>query len=158
VTIFTPILQVLLAGVVIFVLGVIAWRDYKTGKIPDLLSLALLVCGIVALVVYDQPDLRARLIGLVAISGPLLLITLAKPRAIGGGDVKLMAAAGFLLGWKAVLVAFGLGVVLAGVYAVYLLASKKKKRNEHFPFGPALCVGIAVSYFFSGQVIGFLFG
>jgi len=150
------LLRVLLAAVVLFILGVIAWRDYKTEKIPDTLNLALLVCGAVAIIVNPETSLEERLIGFVAVSAPLLLVGLARRGSLGGGDIKLMAAAGFLLGWKAVIVAAGIGFLLAAVYAIYLMLVKKEKRSKHFPFGPALCIGIAIAYFFSPYIIGFL--
>jgi leader peptidase (prepilin peptidase)/N-methyltransferase len=75
----------------------------------------------------------------------LLLDFLAKD-AFGLGDVKLMAAAGFLLGWYGALVAAFIGLVVGGVYGIFLIVVRHKGRKSHFAFGPALCIGICVSY------------
>ena len=51
----------------------------------------------------------SHVIGMLAVSVFLeLLFLLSKGKAIGGGDIKLMAAAGLLLGWEKILLAFGI--------------------------------------------------
>jgi leader peptidase (prepilin peptidase)/N-methyltransferase len=93
------------------------------------------------------PTLAERAIGVVCISVPLILIVLLVPGGFGGGDIKMMAASGLLLGWKGNVAAFFVGLILGGAYAVWLLAAKKKGRKEHFAFGPFLSIGIAASLY-----------
>jgi leader peptidase (prepilin peptidase)/N-methyltransferase len=69
-----------------------------------------------------------------------------------------MAAAGFLLGWQNALVAIFVGIIIGGVWGVYLLASGKKGAKGHFAFGPALCAGIAVALFFGTSLITWYLG
>jgi leader peptidase (prepilin peptidase)/N-methyltransferase len=87
----------------------------------------------------------------------LLLLALLRPDSMGGGDVKLMAAAGLLLGWQGALLAAAIGILLAGGYALWLVVAKKVGLRQKFPFGPALCIGIAVAYFYGGTIIFYLF-
>ena len=47
-----------------------------------------------------------RAIGFFIVSLPMYLLTLLIPDCFGGGDIKLIAVAGFLLGWKLTLLAF----------------------------------------------------
>jgi leader peptidase (prepilin peptidase)/N-methyltransferase len=91
------------------------------------------------------------------VSVPLLLINLIARDAFGGGDIKLMAAAGFLLGWQGALLATCIGMLVGGAYAAWLIAIKKKGRKEHFPFGPALCMGIATALFFGTTLMDWCF-
>jgi len=88
----------------------------------------------------------------------MLAIALIVPGAFGGGDVKLMAAAGLLLGWQQLLVAAFIGIILGGGYGVLVLATGKKDRKEHFAFGPALCIGIAAAMFGGNAAIGWYLG
>ena len=57
--------------------------------------------------------------GFFCVSFFLLIISWASRGGIGGGDVKLMAAAGFLCGVKAILQAAMIGFFLAGLYGAF---------------------------------------
>ena len=113
--------------------------------IPDGLNVALLACGILAVFIMPEIAIVSRLIGLVCISLPLLVFSLVVPGSFGGGDMKLMAAAGFLLGWQSTLVAAVVGLSIGSIYGIFLIASGRKRAREHFALGPSLCAGIAVA-------------
>jgi leader peptidase (prepilin peptidase)/N-methyltransferase len=139
----------------------ITFIDMDTMEINDSLNVALLICGIAAIWLGPSVPLASRFIGLFCASVPLFAVSFFIGGAFGGGDVKLMAAAGFLLGWQHTLLALFIGIVLGGVYAIAMLAMKKLKKGDHFAFGPALCTGVAISMF-AGDVIikwylGFIF-
>ncbi len=70
---------------------------------------------------------------------------------LGGGDVKLMGAAGILLGTVQGLVA----LLIAAVFALMVNLPKqmgKKRHGEAFAFGPYLAVGIGVCLVVGEQV------
>ena len=91
--------------------------------------------------------------GLLVLSPLLLLLCLAIDGAFGGGDIKLMAAAGLFLGWQNTLLAMFFGIVFGGMYGIYLLAAKKAGKKDHFAFGPFLCAGIVIAMLFGGPVL-----
>ena len=69
--------------------------DMKEREIPNLIPAMILVCGLIEL----RP--AASVAGLLVTGGPYLLaalLTHGKALAIGGGDIKLMGACGFVLG------------------------------------------------------------
>jgi len=136
----------------------IAWIDHDTMEIPDSLSIAIAVCGSIAIFIGPDIGLSSRLIGIAVAAVPLFLIAFFIEGAFGFGDVKLMAAAGLFLGWQNTLVALFIGIVIGGVFGVILLATKKKSRKDHFAFGPSLCIGIAVAMFFGQNIIGLYMG
>ncbi|MDR2610328.1 MAG: A24 family peptidase [Clostridiales Family XIII bacterium] len=135
-------LQILLLIAVAMILTAIAVMDIRTRRIPDMLNVALLLCGVAAIYVFPEVHPGARFIGLFAVSLPLLLFTFVVKDSFGMGDVKLMAAAGFLLGWRYAISAFLLGILLGGIYGAVLLISRRRSAREHFAFGPCLAVGI----------------
>jgi prepilin signal peptidase PulO-like enzyme (type II secretory pathway) len=67
----------------------------------------------------------------------------------GMGDVVLMGAAGLMLGYKAVVTAAVIGILLGAVYGIYIKAKDRDGNSEDnaFAFGPFLCIGIAAAVF-----------
>lgn len=140
--------------VLLGVLGAITLIDAATQTIPDELNLAAGIVGLLLALAMPEISLLQRGIGALCISVPMLLLCLVIPGAFGGGDIKLMFAAGLALGWKNTLLATFLAVLAGGGYAIWLLASKQKGRRDHFAFGPFLCAGIAAALFFGDALLG----
>jgi len=150
---FGPDYATIIAFGVPVVLLAISAIDLKTSEIPDSLVIAVGVFAIAAIWIFPEVGIINRLIGLVVISVPMLIITLIVKGAFGGGDIKLMAACGFLLGWQVTILAFFLALLLGGSYAIFLMLSGRRSRGEHMVFGPAICLGVAVSLFFGNEII-----
>jgi leader peptidase (prepilin peptidase)/N-methyltransferase len=145
--------QALLYFAVFCVLLAIAVIDADTQTIADGMNIALGVLAVISIWVGPEVALQSRLIGLAAVSVPLFVITLFIAGAFGLGDVFLMIAAGFLLGWQGALVALFIGLVLGGAYGVYVLARRKMGRKDHFAFGPCLAIGIFISLLAGDRII-----
>ena len=139
------------AAIVFFsacVLLTVALIDHDTQEIPDGLCIALAVLGIASIFGIPGVRLLDRAIGVFAVSVPMLLVNLLVPTSFGFGDVKLTAAAGLLLGWRALLVGMFVALLLGGGYGAYVLLRKKLGRRDHFAFGPALAAGMTVALFY----------
>lgn len=132
--------------------------DLRTMEIPNELAIVLLVLGLVDAFTSNDIALLERGIGLVIVSIPMFLLTLAIKNAFGGGDVKLIAAAGFLLGWPGVLFATFVGLLIGGAQGVYILTVKKQGKETLFAFGPALSIGIALTLLFGESIISWYLG
>lgn len=150
--------QALTAFAFLGVLAVVTFVDADTMEIPNGLVLAAALTAAAAWLFGEAPVWQERLIGAVCVSVPMLLLTLAIPGAFGGGDIKLMCAAGLFLGWKLSLAAVFLAIVGGGLYGIFLLAARKKGKKEHFAFGPFLCAGMAVALFWGDSLIGWYLG
>ena len=134
----------------------VALIDAETQIIPDRLNLALAVLGVLCLLLAPAAW-PGRLIGALCVSVPMFLLCLLIPGAFGGGDIKLMAAAGLFLGWQQTLLAMFFGILGGGFYGMYLLAAKKADKKDHFAFGPFLCVGIVLAILFGDPVLEWYF-
>lgn len=149
------------------VLTVITFIDMDTMEIPFVLNIIIFVMGVVSLILQfvsdavpgseflamDEVTIVSRLIGMICISLPLYLIILFIPEGFGGGDIKLMFAAGFFLGWKATVVGFFIGLILGGIYGVICLVRRSHGKNDHFAFGPFLSVGLAAALFCGNEIM-----
>lgn len=127
-------------------LGVIAWTDWKTMRIPNRLNVAVFVTGLCAVFTVPGPGVPERVLGMFVVSVPMLLAALLVPGGFGGGDIKLMAAGGLFLGWEGNVLAAALGIFAGGIWGLYLLLFKRADRRDVFPFGPCLCGGMLAAF------------
>ena len=129
-------------------LSVIDWRTYE---IPFGFNVFIGILGIVRLVT-DLGNWADYVLGFLVVSAiPELLLLASRGRAIGGGDVKLMAAAGLLLGWKLILLAFLLGCILGSV--IHIIRMKVSGAEHMLAMGPYLSAGILLSALWGSQFI-----
>lgn len=135
------------------VLIVVAMIDFDTMYIYDRFHIILLLLGIV-LIANHPSSIKMRLLGTVIVSVPYLMLAIIT-QGIGGGDVKLIAAAGLVLGAPNTVVAFIISTLLGGIVAVYIVLFNKKKAKDAIPFGPYLCIGIFTAFLFGNQIINY---
>lgn len=137
---------------VLVILTVIAVSDMETLRIPNRLTALLLLTVLLSVPAEPEITLVSRFIGSLAVSLPMYLMTVFMPDSFGGGDVKLVAVGGLLLGTPRIVTAAFLAVLSGGSYAVWLLASGRARRGEQIAFGPFLCAGIAISMLYGGRL------
>lgn len=70
--------------------------------------------------------------------GLMLLPYLISRGGMGGGDVKLAGLIGLAIGFPHVLIALLMAIIVAGVLAIALIASRRRTRKQTIPFGPFL--------------------
>jgi len=135
------------------ILVTIALIDHDTMEIPLVLILAIIPLSILAFFVFKEVTFWERIIGIFAVTLPMFILTRIIPNAFGDGDIMIWAVCGLFLGWKLILFATFLAILLEGGYVTYKMLSKKLKKDDHIPFGPALCAGIFVSLLYGEDII-----
>jgi leader peptidase (prepilin peptidase)/N-methyltransferase len=158
---FDSLKNILISGaycLVISALIVLSVIDFRTNTIPAGINIFILIMGLlIVLLRYfwsgrNTDIVVDHVIGMFAVSLFLLLIFfVSHGRGIGGGDIKLMGAAGLVLGWELILLAFMLGCVLAAI--IHPIRMRINHLNRVLAFGPYLSAGIAISLFFGKQMI-----
>lgn len=125
--------------------------DERTHEIPPGLNIVIAVCGVARLALHWNNRLEF-LLGAVSVSLLLLLIYIfSKGRAIGGGDIKLMATAGLFLGLKLVIVAFMAGCLYGSV--IHIARMKISKKDHVLAMGPYLSAGIVSAMWFGEKIV-----
>lgn len=120
----------------LLVLSVIDWRTYI---IPNGINLTIFVLGLVRLAT-DFVNWPTYIIGMASVSLVFLLLhILTGGNGLGMGDVKLVAAAGLLLGWPKMILAVLVGSVSG---AVIHSIRMKGGAGHKLAFGPYLAAGI----------------
>lgn len=81
------------------------------------------------------------------------LIIITRGKGMGGGDVKLGAFIGLMLGFPQSLLAIILSFILGAVFSIFLLATGKKHFGQSIPFGPFLVLGSLIALFWGNQIL-----
>ncbi|MBD5533311.1 MAG: prepilin peptidase [Lachnospiraceae bacterium] len=125
--------------------------DFRTYEIPFGINLFILALGLIHLVLHLDDWLDWG-IGFLAVSAFLyILYLLSRGRAIGGGDIKLMAVCGLLLGWQKILLGFVLGCMLGSV--IHLTRMKVSKADHVLAMGPYLAAGVWIALLWGENLI-----
>ena len=144
----TPILAVNL--VFICCLFTLTLTDLDTYIIPN----GTLIVAAAAWLIYlpfsglGWADIGFRFLASAAFGGGILLLSLImdkvlKKESLGGGDVKLFFVMGLYLG----LVPSLFAVMLACVLGLLFVLISRRRKGEHFPFGPAISAATVVMLF-----------
>lgn len=130
---------------------VLSLVDLKTFEIPPACNIVIGITGVIR-TAMDLENWYVYVIGMLTVSGIFLVVYFVTGgRGIGGGDVKLMAAAGLLLGWKGILLALFIGSLAGSVIHLALMGLKGKERV--LAFGPYLAIGIFISMLYGEKII-----
>ncbi len=73
---------------------------------------------------------------------------------IGGGDIRLGAVMGVMLGWKLVILALFLAYTIGAAASLALIAMKVKKFSSKIPFGTFLSLATVASLLYGEKIIG----
>lgn len=156
-------LELLHALIFVSVLIPIFVIDARHMIIPNVITLVGLFLGlvVVCLITYFHNGidyLRDRLIGFIAGGLAIWLIgvvgsAIMRKKAMGMGDVKLMAIIGLYLGaFPALPLVVGLSAFGGAVIGTTLMATGKKSRKSPIPYGPFIA-GAAVIVLLWGDVL-----
>jgi len=119
-----------------------SYTDIKRREIPDTICALLVLTGFLK---FSYPNLLGIFVAL-----PFLIAAMFKEKSIGGGDIKLTAAVGFVLGfWKGI---YGLiiGLILLILFYIMfrissIIRKKQVVKNLSMPLAPFLVICIVLS-------------
>lgn len=136
---------------------VITYIDIDHQIIPDVITLPGIPIFLLASLLIPNVTVWESVIGLLVGGGTLLLIAwgyhlLTKKEGMGGGDIKLLAMIGALIGWKGVLFTIFFSSALGTASGLLLMLNEKKGMKLAIPFGPFLSLA-AITYIFFGVPI-----
>lgn len=141
-------LPLLFQGGIFFALLLLATVfDIRNRMIPDTVCLLIAMTGLIG---FEPVKLFGILTAL-----PLLLAALLWG-GMGGGDIKLTAASGIVLGFQRGLAAMVIGLTaMLFFYFIYSIVQKLRgrERQKSFPLAPFLSVGCIAAYFINGGII-----
>lgn len=149
-----------LLEILIFVFGLVtvSFIDLDHYILPDVFTLSGIVIGLLGAALNPERSIGSAFAGVLLGGGFLWLIAylywvLRKQEGLGGGDIKLIAWIGAVLGWPAVPFVIFSGSLMGSVVGLIVASRKQEGLKAVIPFGPFLALG-ALIYLFVGRELG----
>ena len=133
-----------------FLLVALMWIDLDFQLLPDALTLPGTLLALAAVLPRPGGAWHA-IFGMAVGSGLLWLLAwgylrLRKIEGMGGGDIKLAAMFGALLGWQMSLVTLFLAAFAGSIWGAALMARRLGGGQTALPFGTLLCPAAMLVY------------
>lgn len=139
------VVNLVLAGIGVWLLVI----DARTHRLPNrivlpTLAAAIVLVGVDALVTRSTDALLRSLLGMLLLGVFYAVLRAVSRGGLGGGDVKLAALIGLVLGWhgwQAALIGAASAFVLGALYVLVLMAFRRAERSTRIAFGPWMIIG-----------------
>ena len=133
---------------------VITFIDIDHQIIPDVISLPGIPIFFAASFVLPDITLVESIMGILIGGGSLWIVAqlyymLTRKEGMGGGDIKLLAMMGAIIGWKGVLFTIFMASAVGTVVGMLVMLKTRTSMKLKVPFGPFLAIG-AIAYIFLG--------
>ena len=154
---FGPTIHGLVVFVFIATLTVVTFIDLDHRIIPDSISLPGIPLFFLAALAVPTVTWRASAIGIVAGGGSLFAVAwvyqlITGREGMGGGDIKLLAMIGAMIGWQGILFTLFAASAIGTIVGLLAMIRSGKGMKLAIPFGPFLAMG-AIIYVFFGEAL-----
>lgn len=141
-----------------FALVAASFIDYDHMILPDEITLGGLVIGLIGAALNPERDFVESLMGVLIGGGILWLVAyiyflFTGREGLGGGDIKLLAWMGALLGWKAIPFIILCSSLIGSFTGLIISHKNKTGLKTMIPFGPFLALG-AILYLLGLKSVG----
>ena len=135
--------------VFLFGLVTVSFIDFDHMILPDVFTLSGIVIGLIGAWLNPEREFMPSLIGVVVGGGALWLVAylyyvLRNQEGMGGGDIKLLAWIGAVLGWKAIPFVVLVSSIVGSVVGLIIAIRTKGGLGASIPFGPYLALGAII--------------
>ncbi len=139
-----------------FILSVLVFLfvfDAKYLLLPDKVTLPAIAIVTIGQLVLGK-SWQNLLLGLTIGAGFFLLqFVLSKGKWIGGGDIRLGALMGVILGWPLILIGLFIAYVTGALFSLPLLLAKKKQMGSQIPFGTFLALATVFTMYWGQDAL-----
>jgi len=141
---------------------VVTFIDLDHRIIPDVITLPGIPICFAASFALPTITYKAALLGVFVGGGSLFLVAwiyslLTKKEGMGGGDIKLLAMMGALVGWQGVIFIIFVSSLVGTIAGLAVMLQSNKGMKLAVPFGPFLAIGSITYIFFGTRLIQWYF-
>lgn len=149
----TSIEEMLAGWLLVSLLMIVLVTDLTEMMIPDKILVWFLAFFIIFRGINHLVPWWDSLLGAASGFALLAIIALVSHGGMGGGDVKLFAVMGLLVGTKIVLLGFFFSTLFGAIIGVGGLLTGLIRRRQPIPFVPFIVLGMLTAFFFGDQLI-----
>ncbi len=141
---------------------VVTFIDIDHRIIPNVITLPGIPICFAASFALPAITYREALLGILIGGGSLFLVAwiyslITKKEGMGGGDIKLLAMMGAIVGWQGVLFTIFLASLVGTLAGLAAMLQSRKGMKLAVPFGPFLSIGSITYIFFGTPLIAWYF-
>lgn len=140
--------------------------DYTKYIIPDFLSVPAMVAGLAGSFIISASNWQSISISAfsaffsnlgwaVLIGGGFFLFQflISRGRWVGGGDIRLGAVMGLMLGFPNIIAAIGISYVIGALWGIGLIVLKRKTIKGVLPFGTFLTISTIICLLWGDEIV-----
>lgn len=127
--------------------------DLRYYLILDIVIIPAVILAFVFNMILGISPLGMLLAALVGGGFFLLQYVISKGKWIGGGDIRLGALMGFVLGWPNILTGLFLAYILGSIVSIGLLLFDKKNMSDKVPFGTFLSIATFLTMLYGQHLV-----
>lgn len=130
-------------GIFVFGLITVSFIDLDHMILPDTFTLSGIVIGLLGAAINPDRSFLSAFLGVILGGGLLWLVAYVyylarKQEGMGGGDIKLLAWIGAVLGWSAIPFVILCSSILGSIVGIIIAIRSRRGLNSVIPFGPYL--------------------
>jgi leader peptidase (prepilin peptidase)/N-methyltransferase len=138
---------------------VITFIDMDHQIIPDRITLPGIPLCLLAAFWLPSITWSQSIVGLVVGGGSLFVVAwlyhfLTNKHGMGGGDIKLLAMIGALIGWQGVVFTIFISSAVGTLVGLVVMVYRRGNLKIAVPFGPFLSLGATVYIFYGSALLG----
>lgn len=122
--------------------------DFRHMLILDRFTIPAMIVAVFMNLLLENQEASSMILGAVVIGGFFYgQFVISKGTWVGGGDIRMGALMGFMLGFSQGLVALFFAYLIGAIISVILILLKKAQRKTPIPFGTFLTASILILLF-----------
>jgi len=159
---FGPSAETVIYYLFVAALLTVTFIDIDHRIIPDVITLPGIPICFAASFALPAVSYKDALLGVLVGGGSLFMVAwiyslLTKKDGMGGGDIKLLAMMGAIVGWKGVFFTIFVASLVGTLVGLTVMLHSRKGMKLAVPFGPFLSLGAVTYIFFGTQLIHWYF-
>jgi Flp pilus assembly protein protease CpaA len=136
----------LIIGILLSVVLILASiTDLRHEVIPDKLTYGSIIIGLLIRYFYHDQSFMSYIICSFIVGGIMYLAAIISNGNIGGGDIKIVAFIGLLIGFPLIYFALFVSFLIASIYGIFVLI-RHGKIKVIIPAAPFLAIGTLIIF------------